>query len=96
MRETFGDRGVGYTTGYREAFIRPNLQKVKLAKTCKPSHKIQLIESKMENQSTAHTHFNGKYCPPATSCKPKHHDRQKNRENMNFHTEYYERYLAKK
>jgi len=65
-----------YTTGYEQAFASPDLKKIMPVTNCKPVHQYKPPTEKMECQSTAHTHFTGKSCPPATSCKPKLPERQ--------------------
>ena len=92
LRETFGDDKSGYVTGYNQAFHDPDLKTITPVKNCKPVHKYKPPIEKMEGVSTAHSHFTGKSCPPAVSCKPKVRS-VKTQEDMNFKTEYNERYL---
>ena len=93
MRDTLGgDRSGGYLTGYEVAFNAPDLKKITPVKNCKPVHQYKPPTEKMEGASTAHTHFTGESCPPAVSCKPKV-GKVKTDEDMNFKTEYNERYL---
>jgi len=92
FRKTFGDDKNGYVTGYQSAFEAPKLKTA--VKNCKPIHQYKPPTEKMENQSTAHSHFTGKVCPPATSCKPKRSEGlPKSSDEMNFNTEYHERFL---
>ena len=94
LRETFGDEKGGYVTGYEVAFDAPNLKQITRVKNCKPVHQYEPPTEKMECQSTALSHFTGKMTAPATSCKPNRSDGlQRDREDMNFKTEYNERYL---
>ena len=72
MADTFGsDKKPGYVTGYDEAYASPDLTNITAVKNCKPVLQYKPPVEKMECQSTAQSHFTGKFCPAASSCKPK-------------------------